>query len=138
MRNREKSLCLSARNRSRIQNIPFDLTPEDIIIPDVCPVLGIPMEFAEGKRTDGTPSLDKIVKELGYVRGNVAVISWRANRLKNDATLEELEKLTEYTRNLSNVLNDTSLRATITDYDAPEDESLQSYEQEGVVAEVES
>ena len=41
-------------------------------------------------------SLDCIIPELGYVPGNVAVISRRANTIKNDATIEELELVLAY------------------------------------------
>lgn len=39
------------------------------------------------------PSIDKIIPALGYVPGNVMVISLRANTLKNNATLAELQTL---------------------------------------------
>ena len=80
--------------------VDFNLTEEDIKFPDICPVLGIPviLEQIDGprKRTDNTPSLDRIIPELGYVKGNVEMISWRANRLKNDAKLYEIELLLRY------------------------------------------
>ena len=47
---------------------------------------------------EGSPTLDKTIPALGYVPGNIAVISWRANRLKNNGTLEELEALVEWMR----------------------------------------
>jgi len=96
--NPQYSLYLSARNRAQRFKLDFDLSPEDIIIPDVCPVLGINILPKQGKRTNNTHSLDRIDNSRGYVKGNVAVISWRANRLKADASLAELEKLTEYVR----------------------------------------
>lgn len=40
---------------------------------------------------EDSPSIDKVIPELGYVRGNVWVISNKANRIKNNATLEELK-----------------------------------------------
>lgn len=54
------------------------------------------MRTLGGPRGPTTPSLDRIVPERGYVRGNVEVISWEANRLKNSATLEQLEALVDY------------------------------------------
>lgn len=93
--NRERSYLAAAKKRARMCDLPFSLTIEDIVFPDICPVLGIPLFFSE-RRTDNTPSLDKKVPEQGYVQGNIRIISWRANRLKNDATLEELERLVEY------------------------------------------
>jgi len=74
-----------------------DITPDDLRIPAVCPVLGIPLrqEFS-GKRSDATPSVDRIEPAKGYVKGNVVVVSWRANRLKGDATLAELRQLATF------------------------------------------
>lgn len=80
----EHSLLVEVRCRARKRGIPFDLTEGDIIIPDVCPVLGIKIVRSQGKLAPETPTVDKIIPELGYVKGNVAVISWRANRLKSD------------------------------------------------------
>jgi len=94
-----RSYCLAAKGRARRLGVAFDLTPEDIVFPDKCPVLGIPVFFtSEGKRNDNTPSLDRIIPELGYTKNNVEMISWRANRLKNDAKLHELERLVRYMR----------------------------------------
>lgn len=86
----------AARGRAQSKGVPFDLTPDDITIPDVCPVLNIPLEVAAGKATDGSPSLDRLIPELGYVVGNVRVISNRANRIKYNATLEELQAVVRY------------------------------------------
>lgn len=97
--NPQRSYVLAAKNRARKQNVPFDLEPEDIVFPEICPVLGIPLLFSKGGRNNNTPSLDRVIPSLGYVKGNVRIISWRANRLKCDATLEELRKLVEYMEN---------------------------------------
>lgn len=85
-----------ARMRARRDGVPFDLKKEDIIIPNICPVLGIPLKVGTRKEHDNAPSLDKKIPKLGYVKGNVRVISYRANRIKNDATIEELEKVLAY------------------------------------------
>lgn len=85
------------RHWSKKRDLPFDLTKEDIPIPDVCPVLGIPLKVNPGHHNkDDSPSVDRIDPTKGYVKGNVAVISCKANRIKNDATLEELEKVCEW------------------------------------------
>jgi len=94
--NPARSYALAAKGRANRQGVPFDLTEEDVVFPEFCPILGIPLLFSKGGRTNNTPSLDRIIPEKGYTQGNVRVISWRANRLKNDATLEELEKLVDY------------------------------------------
>lgn len=78
----------SARLRAFEKGVPFTIEVEDIFIPKCCPVLGIPL--TAGGHSDNSPSLDRIVPATGYVRNNIQVISNRANRIKNDATLEEL------------------------------------------------
>ena len=95
-RSPEYKMVHRAKRKSMHKNIPFDLSANDIHIPAVCPVLGIPIFVGSGIFCDNSPSLDRRVPSIGYVRGNVEVISYRANRIKNDAILEELEKLVEW------------------------------------------
>lgn len=99
-------LWRQAKTRAEIKGVPFDITPDDIEVPDICPVLGILMEFGLGKRGRAlkSPSVDRIIPSLGYIKGNVRVISYRANSLKSDATLEELKALVKYVEDhLANV-----------------------------------
>jgi hypothetical protein len=92
-----KYLVKNAKERAEKKNLPFDLTEEDIIIPDVCPVFGIPIIVgASFKERDNSPSLDRIIPKLGYVKGNVKVISFKANSLKRDGSIEDFEKIIEY------------------------------------------
>jgi len=87
----------AARRRAKASGIPFSITVEDIMIPEVCPILGLPLSVSEcGKASSNSPSLDRIKPRLGYVAGNVMVISHRANTLKSDATPVELQKLAEF------------------------------------------
>jgi len=71
-----------ARSRANKKNIDFNIELEDIIVPSICPVLNI---------ENFIPSIDKINHNFGYIKGNVRVISNRANMLKNNASIEELE-----------------------------------------------
>jgi len=64
--------------------VAFDLSDGDLVVPEKCPVLGIPLFRTRGKVADNTPTVDRLIGHLGYVRGNVSVISWRANCLKRD------------------------------------------------------
>jgi hypothetical protein len=80
----------NAKRRAAAFGIPFDLSLSDLVIPEVCPVLGILLQKGEGRSCDASPSLDRIRPALGYVRGNVAIISQRANQIKNSATVGEL------------------------------------------------
>lgn len=79
-------LLKDAKVRAKKKNLPFDLTPEDLNpLPEICPVMKIP--FDKSRRY--SRSLDRIVPELGYVKGNVQVISQLANAMKWDSTREE-------------------------------------------------
>ena len=90
------NLWRAALERSRKSNLPFDLKLVDVVVPPYCPVLGIPIFKVGGRQSDNSPSLDKLIPELGYVKGNVYVISFRANKLKGDATLEEMKAVVRY------------------------------------------
>lgn len=96
--NTEAYLLQTAKGRAKKKGWDFDLTVEDITIPEVCPVLGIPLFVRLGGKgkNDNNPSLDRIDSTKGYVKGNVQVISWRANNLKSDGTLDEFIKLVEF------------------------------------------
>ncbi len=87
----KKLLLYSVKRRAIKKDIPFDITEEDFEIPDVCPVLGIPLEtgIGAGRPLDNSPSIDRLIPELGYVRGNIFIISQRANMIKNCGTIEE-------------------------------------------------
>lgn len=100
--NIEYVLWRSAKARAKKQNLPFSLTIDDIIIPEVCPVLGIKIKQGEFKTENSSPSLDKVVPEKGYTKENARIISWRANNLKKDGTKEEFEKILKYIKENSN------------------------------------
>jgi len=89
----EKGILSRIKYRAKKHNIPFNLTLDDIQIPDKCPVLNIPLATRNGHSGyfSDSPSIDRIIPKLGYVKGNIRIISNRANLLKNDATVAELE-----------------------------------------------
>lgn len=89
-------IWMHAKTRAKKYNLAFEITLEDIVIPDLCPILGIKLEVGEGKFHDGSPTLDRLLPERGYVKGNISVISYRANTIKSSGTLEEHEKICEY------------------------------------------
>lgn len=80
--------------RAKTFGIDFNLTLEDIYLPTVCPILDIPISLT-GDR-ENLPSLDRIDNSKGYIKGNVHVISNRANRIKSDASFDELLKIAHY------------------------------------------
>jgi hypothetical protein len=87
-----------AKARAKKENFAFTITEEYLaaLIPKFCPVLGIKLD---GSIVDSRPSIDKIIPELGYVPGNVAVISFRANSIKRNATAFELKAVSDWTTN---------------------------------------
>lgn len=91
-------LVHSARERARGKGLPFDITSADVVIPDYCPALDIRLFTYAGGPGAHSPSLDRIQPHLGYVRGNVAVISMRANAIKGQHSLEELCVMTRHGR----------------------------------------
>lgn len=96
--NPEQYLLYEAKGRAKKKGLEFSLTKEDIKIPKFCPVLGMPL--FPNKGTFGgaynSPSVDCFDNSKGYTKDNIRIISLRANRLKNDATIKELENVLKY------------------------------------------
>jgi len=85
------------------EKIPFTITFKELEKPVFCPVLGLKLNYGcstgvDGKQTrdPSKASIDKMIPELGYVPGNVFVISWKANKLKSNMNIKELEKILDY------------------------------------------
>lgn len=89
-------MLASCKARAKKFKLEFNLEKEDISIPEICPVLGIKLMMAKGRMNHNSPTLDRINNALGYVKGNVHVISWRANALKNNATADEIKLILDY------------------------------------------
>ena len=93
-------LLSQAKKRAKRNGLPFTLKPADIEIPEFCPVFGVPLLRGTGRGpTPSSPSLDKIIPALGYVPGNVMVISQKANAMKNSASPAELLMFADWIRN---------------------------------------
>jgi len=105
------SLLQALKDRARRRGYESDLDVTDIPdVPDVCPALGIPIlkyrKWSEGtgkgkgnNRHDGSPTIDRFNTNLPYLKeykDNLSVISWRANKLKSDASSEEIIMIAEY------------------------------------------
>jgi hypothetical protein len=97
-------MVAAARCRAREREIEFELDSIEITIPEKCPVLGIPLIKNGGGwgQKDCSPSLDRIDPNKGYTKENTIVVSWRANKLKSNASLDELKKIYEYYRQFNN------------------------------------
>lgn len=91
-----RQMLSNAKSRAKRRGLDFDLILEDIKIPEVCPVFGQPFKLGIKGWSRDSPSLDRIDISKGYIKGNVQVISWRANDVKGDATIEELEAVVKH------------------------------------------
>lgn len=89
----EAHALFRAKKQAKALGYDFNLELSDIVFPTHCPVLGMPLVLSDKHVKDDSPSLDRIDSTKGYVKGNVWVISQRANRIKNDSTLDELRLL---------------------------------------------
>jgi len=85
----------NAQHRAKRKGIPFTITIDDIVIPETCPLLGISLVSTNDKRDPRNPSLDQKEPGKGYTPDNIWVISSRANWIKSDASLQELQTLVE-------------------------------------------
>lgn len=94
--NRELTLLSSCKHRATRQGLDFNLSIEDIVIPEFCPVLRIPLYSSSQQRTDNTPTVDRIDNSKGYTKDNIVVCSWRANKLKSDASILELKMIHDF------------------------------------------
>lgn len=89
----EDKILNRVKTRAKEKGLAFNLELEDIVIPDVCPVFKVPFIYGDHS---WTYSLDRIKPELGYVKGNVVIISNKANMMKNTATAEDVRMLYQW------------------------------------------
>lgn len=95
----EWAIVQRGKQRAKKKGVPFGLKPEDIVIPAECPILGIELKIGAEEKTGQSPSLDEIIPGLGYVVENFAIISDRANTIKNSGTSEEHRKIADWMKN---------------------------------------
>jgi hypothetical protein len=86
-----RDVIIAIRARAKKNNIPFSITPKDIIIPEFCPIRNTKFVFSDRAHPD-KPSVDRRYPHLGYVPNNIYVISARANMIKSDCTDPEVFK----------------------------------------------
>jgi hypothetical protein len=96
------SVVSATKKRAIAHGVPHSIDADylESVFPTdfICPVLGIEMSWGQIDGRNSCPSVDRICPSKGYVPGNVAWISLQANRLKNNATLPEMEKIIAYMR----------------------------------------
>jgi hypothetical protein len=90
---------ITRKRSAKEKGIPFTIKFEQIEQPTHCPILGIELNYkwsGKNRRDSAKASIDKVDPSKGYILGNVFVISWRANKLKSDMSLQELENILKY------------------------------------------
>ena len=98
-----KYILANARARAKRENILFNLVEADLILPTHCPILGMELVYGGSgiseKGYGASPnaaSLDRIDGKKGYVKGNVSIISWKANRAKCQLSVDDIIRMAEY------------------------------------------
>jgi hypothetical protein len=93
----------NARSRAKKNKLPFNLTIEylESIATEECPIFKVPFQWGQsglgrGVTKENCPTLDRILPHKGYVIGNVAFLSHRANRIKDNASMEEMYKIADW------------------------------------------
>jgi hypothetical protein len=90
---REYNIWHRAKTRAVKFHLEFDIEISDIYIPEVCPIFNTP--FITGD-TDLTPSIDRIDPTKGYIKGNIMIISNKANRIKSNGTYEDIMQVAKF------------------------------------------
>lgn len=111
---RLKLMAKRAKDRAKLKNVEFNITWEDIEYVDICPILEIPLNWGEtsneGGRNIDTPSLDRINPSLGYIKGNVKIISTLANMMKSSANREQINL---FCKNINKYIENEEIVQTI-------------------------
>ena len=102
----------NSKQRAKRDGIEHTITLDDIVIPDYCPVLNIKLETGDRRNNQNAPSIDRIDNTKGYTKENIMIVSIRANKLKKDATFDELIMIGNFYRNLKEKQNEYFLSAS--------------------------
>ena len=91
-----RAMLARAKRRAIRAGVAFSISEKDIYVPRKCPILGVQLIRAKKRMRWNSPSLDRIRPALGYVLGNIQVISMRANTMKNNATTKQLRRFANW------------------------------------------
>lgn len=86
------------RQNAKRTGWPWTVELKDVEFPTHCPMLGIKLDYSGKAVKENSPSFDRLNTKKGYVKGNVIICSWRANRIKNDGTAKEHELIAKFMR----------------------------------------
>jgi len=89
-----------AKDRACKKNLDFSITREQVVSwlnIGICQATGLKLNLEFGKETLNPlgPSLDRINPKLGYIVGNVRMVSWIFNRAKGDGSDDDVWLLAE-------------------------------------------
>ena len=119
-----KWMLYSAKTRAKEKGWEFNIDENDIYIPTHCPILNIELiPGGMGLQSFNSPSIDRIDSKKGYIKGNIRIISLRANMMKNDANLQEIE---QFCKNILNYMNNEDIVRTIENKESIESENKES------------
>jgi len=94
-----KSIYNRLKASAKKRNIEFNLELHELWYidwPISCPIFGMPLKFNRNGVQDDSFSFDRIDSSKGYSIDNLVIISWKANRLKSNASLEELNTINSF------------------------------------------
>lgn len=94
---------IDAKKRADRKNVPFDLPKGYIesILPTHCPVFNTKFQYGgNGKVKPESPALDRIIPRLGYIQGNVQIISVKANNIKSAYNSNDIQMVADWLRGL--------------------------------------
>lgn len=94
----EQRILKDAKYRAKTKKLEFNLELSDIVIPKLCPIFGTPLV---SRTNDDSPSIDRIDNSRGYTKDNIIIISTKANKFKNAATIDELKQIVRFYEGLN-------------------------------------
>lgn len=97
----EYVLWNTAKQRAKKKNLDFNIEVTDIVFPEKCPILNIPIITKYGSHGghDNSPSIDRIDPTKGYTKDNIQIISLKANMMKSSSSIDELRLFAYWIRN---------------------------------------
>lgn len=90
LRSYKKQVLHRTEVRARTKGLEFNIDENDIVIPEICPMLEVPITVGTKGDYEYSPSIDRMDNSKGYIKGNIQIISKKANSMKNSATPTEL------------------------------------------------
>jgi hypothetical protein len=96
---RKQQLVSKIKAQSKLKNIEFNITKDDIDWIEFCPIMDIKIDYYTTEfRKHNTASFDRRDPNKGYIKGNVFIISNIANMRKSDLNVQQIERLLNYVK----------------------------------------